>query len=127
MKEVKFYVCKHCGNLVVLMRNGGGKLVCCGEPMQLMEPNSSDGAYEKHVPHVTVSADGQLMVQVGSVIHPMTEAHYIEWVYVQTKKGGQFKYFAPGDVPITKFTMIDDEVVAVYEHCNLHGLFVYKM
>lgn len=127
MKEVKFYVCKHCGNLVVLMRNGGGKLVCCGEAMQLMEPNSSDGAYEKHIPQVSVATDGQLMVQVGSIIHPMTEAHYIEWVYVQTKKGGQFKYFAPGDVPIAKFTMIDDEVVAVYEHCNLHGLFVYKM
>ncbi|MDD4212858.1 MAG: desulfoferrodoxin family protein [Bacilli bacterium] len=128
MKEVKFYVCKHCGNLVLLLRNGGGRLVCCGEPMKLLEANSSDGAYEKHVPEVKIEASGkEITVQVGSVIHPMTEAHFIEWVYVQTKKGGQLKYFAPGDAPVARFTFVEDEVVAVYEHCNLHGLFVKEV
>ncbi|MFA6627689.1 MAG: desulfoferrodoxin family protein [Bacilli bacterium] len=125
MKEVKFYLCKQCGNLVVLLRNGGGQLVCCGEPMQLLEANSSDGAVEKHVPEVKVDLNGkQITVQVGSVIHPMTEAHYIQWIYVQTKKGGQLKYLTPGEQPVAKFTFIDDEVLAVFEYCNLHGLFV---
>lgn len=127
MEEVKFYRCKHCGNIVMLVKSGGGVLVCCGEPMYRLEAGSSDGAYEKHIPELSFKGDGILHVQVGSVIHPMTEAHFIEWIYVQTKKGGQLKYLNPGEAPEATFSFVEDEVVAVYEYCNLHGLYVKNL
>ena len=127
MEEVKFYRCRHCGNIVLLVKNGGGILVCCGEAMKRLEAGSSYGAYEKHIPVLSEKTKEGISVQVGSVIHPMTEAHYIEWIYVQTKKGGQFKYLKPGEEPSAKFSFVNDEVVAVYEYCNLHGLYVKNL
>lgn len=122
MKEIKFAVCKHCGNMVTFMHESGAKLTCCGEQMKELDPNTEDGAREKHLPAVEV--DGCLVIaKVGEVTHPMTEAHYIEWIYMQTTKGGQVKYLKPGEEPIAKFKLIEDEVVAVYEFCNLHGLY----
>lgn len=123
MKEQKFYVCEHCKNMVAMIYESGNPLVCCGEVMKELKANTSDGSKEKHVPEVTIN-DEVVRVQVGSVIHPMTEAHYIEWIYVQTKKGGQMKYLKPGEEPIAEYKLIDDEVIAVYEYCNLHKLFV---
>lgn len=91
MKEQKFYVCPHCGNMVAMMHESGAKIVCCGEQMKLLEPNTTDASKEKHVPDVSI--EGNLVtVQVGSTIHPMTDEHYIQWIYVQTKNGGQVKY-----------------------------------
>lgn len=126
MKEQRFYVCEHCGNMALKLYDSGAKMVCCGDQMKELIPNDSDGAKEKHVPEVVVK-DGVVRVQVGSVIHPMTEAHYIEWIYLQTKKGGQFKYLNPGEEPVAEFKLVDDEVVAVFEYCNLHKLFVKMM
>jgi superoxide reductase len=122
MKEQKFFRCNHCGNMVTMIHDSGARVVCCGDQMTYLDPNTSDGAKEKHVPEVTI--EGNLVkVQVGSVIHPMTEAHYIQWIFVQTRKGGQIKYLQPGEMPYAEFTVIDDEVVAVFEYCNLHKLF----
>lgn len=122
MKEVKFAMCKHCGNMVEFMHDSGARPTCCGDPMTILEPNTQDGAREKHLPVVEV--DGCLViVKVGEVTHPMTEAHYIQWIYVQTTKGGQVKYLKPGEEPVAKFKLVEDEVVAVYEYCNLHGLY----
>ena len=83
--------------------------------------NATDAAREKHVPVVTVEGN-TVSVTVGSVEHPMTEEHYITWIYLETEKGGQRKALKPGEAPSATFTLIDDEPVGVYEYCNLHGL-----
>lgn len=120
-KKQKFLRCAHCGNIVGLIHDAGVPMLCCGEKMQEMEPNTVDAATEKHVPDVTVEGN-KVTVQVGSVIHPMEEKHFIMWIYLETKKGGQRKCLSPGEEPKAVFVVEDDEAVAVYEYCNLHGL-----
>jgi superoxide reductase len=117
----KFYVCGHCGNVVGLIHDAGVPMLCCGEKMREAVPNTSDGAREKHLPVVT-GGGGVLTVGVGSAAHPMTEAHNIQWVYLQTKGGGQRKTLAPEQAPTVKFALADDEAVAAFAYCNLHGL-----
>ena len=117
----KFYICKHCGNLVTLMNNAGVPLVCCGEKMHELVPNTVEASGEKHVPVVKVE-NNVVKVSVGAVNHPMLDEHFIEWVYVETEKGGQHKYLKPGSVPEVSFDLGDDKAVAVYAYCNLHGL-----
>ena len=120
-KEVKFYICKHCGNIVGLIHDSGVPLVCCGEKMSELVPNTTEAATEKHLP--VVEMDGNIVkVSVGSVEHPSTEEHYIAWVYLQTAHGGQRKAIKPGDKPEVSFALQDDELIAVYAYCNLHGL-----
>lgn len=117
----RFYVCKHCGNLVGLIHDAGVSIKCCGENMVELVANTTDAAQEKHVPVVSVSGQS-VSVCVGSVEHPMAEDHSIEWVYLETEKGGQRKAFAPGDAPKADFVVENDKPVAVYAYCNLHGL-----
>jgi len=125
-----FYRCPHCGNIVCFMNKSGVPVICCGEPMQEMAANTSDGATEKHVPAVKVeicTVDGEVKkkkvkVEVGELEHPMTDEHYIQWIFIQCKKSGQFKVLQPGDKPKAKFIIRKDEPVAVYEYCNIHGL-----
>ena len=120
-KEVKFYICKHCGNIVGLIHDSGVPLVCCGEKMSELVPITTEGATEKHLP--VVEMDGNVVkVSVGSVEHPSTEEHYIAWVYLETAHGGQRKAIKPGDKPEVSFALQDDELIAVYAYCNLHGL-----
>ena len=122
MAEVKFFICKHCGNLVGLIHEGGGQLVCCGDPMTELKANTTDAAQEKHVPVVEISGN-TVTVKVGSVQHPMEEKHFIQWIYIQTEQGGQRKAFKPGDKPEAVFELTaGDKFVAAYEYCNLHGL-----
>ena len=113
---MKFYQCEKCNKIIVTkdeLKLDGWKELIAG---------STDAAVEKHVP-VAEKKCGRLKVSVGSVMHPATEAHYIEWVVVETKDGYQMKYFAPTDVPEVTFALkAGDEVVAVYAYCNLHGL-----
>ena len=119
---MKFYRCEHCGNIIAYIHDAGVEVRCCGEAMKPMEPNVSDGAGEKHVP--VIRADGQTVtVTVGSVEHPMLEAHSILWIMLETKEGRQRKLLKPGDKPTAVFALTPgDEVVAAYEYCNLHGL-----
>lgn len=117
----RFYVCKHCGNLIGMIHSAGVPIKCCGENMAELVPNTTDAAQEKHVPVATVSGN-TVSVSVGSTEHPMTEDHSIEWVYLQTEKGGQRKAFAAGDAPKATFVLDGDKPVAVYAYCNLHGL-----
>ena len=121
---LRLYRCKHCGNIVIMAYDGGGQLVCCGEPMELLEPNTVDAAQEKHVPVAEFDKDaGVLKVTVGSVAHPMTPEHLIEWIHVQTKQGGQMRKLTPDDKPEAVFKIADgDAPVTVFEYCNLHGL-----
>lgn len=120
-KDQKFYVCKHCGNLVGMLQNSGVPIICCGEPMTEIVANTVDAAKEKHLPVVSISGS-TVEVNVGSVEHPMTEAHYIQWIYLETKNGGQRKSLQPGDAPKASFALYEDEAVAAYAYCNLHGL-----
>ena len=121
MCENRFYVCEHCGNIVGVVHDAGVPMMCCGQKMKKMEPNTVDASKEKHVP--VVEKEGNIVtVTIGSVEHPMTEEHSIMWVYLQTCRGGQRKCLKPGDVPTVKFALIDEEAVSVYAYCNLHGL-----
>jgi len=115
-----FYRCNICGNLVELINDGGGELVCCGQPMVLLEPNTTDGATEKHVP-VAVREGSKIHVTVGSVAHPMTDAHYIQWISVAQGSRTQRVALEPGQAPEADFT-VEDGPLTIYEYCNLHGL-----
>ena len=117
----KFFICNHCGNLIGLIKNKGAPVVCCGENMQELIPNTMEASTEKHLPDVTVSGDS-ISVQVGSVPHPMEAEHYISFVYVETKCGGQRKCLEVGAKPNLTFSFAEDSPVAVYAYCNLHGL-----
>ena len=121
MKEVKFYICEHCGNIVTKIYDSGAPLVCCGSKMTEIKAGSVDASREKHVPVVDVSGN-LVTVTVGSVIHPMSEEHSIEWIYLLTEQGGQLKYLAPGSEPRAVFAIDGDKPIAVYAYCNLHGL-----
>ena len=119
---VKFFKGKHCGNVIVKLVDGRIPVMCCGEKMSELVPNTTDGASEKHVPVVEVNGNS-VKVTVGDVIHPMTEAHLINFVVLETNKGMYVHHFTHTDQPITTFKLSDDEVVVkVYEYCNLHGL-----
>ena len=120
--EMKFYKCARCGKIVAVVKDTAVPLMCCGEKMQQIIPGTTDAAVEKHVPAYEVK-DGKVFVTVGSVIHPMEEKHYIEWVAIQTKCGNQCKYLKPGMEPKVCFSLCEgDEVEAVYAYCNLHSL-----
>lgn len=121
MSDVKFYRCKHCGNLVAVIEDGGPVPVCCGEPMQLLVAGEVDAAVEKHVPVVTVDGD-RAKVSVGEVAHPMTDAHYIQWVAVANGDKLIVKHLHPGDAPEVGFCAHAVEGAMVYAYCNLHGL-----
>ena len=119
---MKFYVCNHCGNIVQFVKNKGVPVVCCGEKMSELIPGTSDGAVEKHVPAVKVEGS-RVTVTVGSVEHPMQDAHYIEWVILETEKGYQKVDLKPDQPPVAEFVVPEgDKPVAAYEYCNLHGL-----
>ena len=126
MEQKNFYLCKQCGNLVEMIDGSGIPIICCGEPMTRLAPNTVDASYEKHLPVVTVAGD-IVQVEIGSVPHPMTEQHYIMWIYLQTKHGAQRKQLAPGEAPKTLFALKDDEALAAYAYCNLHGLWLTEI
>jgi superoxide reductase len=121
-KDQKFFVCKHCGNIIGLIKDAGVPMLCCGEKMGELEANTSDGAVEKHLPVVNATAN-KVEVSIGSVPHPMVTEHFIDWVYLKTNKGGQRKCLDVGSDPKVSFALTEDEeAVAVFAYCNLHGL-----
>ena len=120
-KEPKFYICKHCGNIVTFIHESGAPLTCCGDKMTQIVPNTVDAATEKHVPVVSIDGD-TVTVEVGSVEHPMLPEHFIQWIYLETDKGLQMKYLEPGDKPKAVFSLNGEKAIAAYEYCNLHGL-----
>jgi len=119
MKEFEIYRCKVCGNMVLLVKKGGGTLTCCGENMEKLEANKVDASLEKHVP-VVIREDGRIRVEVGSTLHPMIPEHYIEWIALVSGDRVEFKYLEPGEDPIAEFE--DAELGTVFEYCNIHGL-----
>ncbi|MBQ8945894.1 MAG: desulfoferrodoxin Dfx [Lachnospiraceae bacterium] len=124
---MKFYRCEHCGNIITKLNDAGVPVVCCGEPMKELIPGTSDGAHEKHIPVVTIDGN-KVTVQVGEVEHPMMEAHYIQWIILETEHGFRQKYLKPDEKPVAEFAVSDgDKAVAAYEYCNLHGLWIKEI
>ena len=116
----KFYKCEMCGNVVVKLVDSKVPLVCCGQKMQELVPNTVDASGEKHVPVVTRLDGNMIKVEVGSVAHPMTEEHHIAFIYVETEDGG-IKVDLK-DKPEAVIALGTSKAIAVYEYCNLHGL-----
>ena len=124
--KAKFYICEHCGNLVTTIHNAGVPLVCCGEKMKELLPNTVEASGEKHLPVAELSGS-TLTVTVGAVEHPMVDVHHIQRLFVETENGGQLRYLAPGQAPKAVFELGSEKPVAVYAYCNLHGLWMTKL
>ena len=121
MKQ-KFLKCKHCGNIVGVVKESGVPVTCCGETMEEIIPGTVEASKEKHIPVYKIEGD-KVFVSVGDVEHPMQEEHYIEWISIQTKSGNQRKGLKPNSKPEICFTICEgDEIEAVFAYCNLHGL-----
>lgn len=118
-KRSEVYQCGLCGNIVEVLHQAAGKLVCCGQAMNLLEENTKDAATEKHVPVIT-KIEGGYKVTVGEVLHPMQPEHFIEWIELIAGDEIQRKYLKPGDTPEAIFYTQATEVFA-REFCNLHG------
>ncbi len=119
-EKLQIYKCEKCGNIVEMVHEGKGELVCCGEPMKLYAENTTDAAKEKHVPVVEVSG-GTIKVTVGSVAHPMEEKHYIEWIEVIADGKAYRQFLKAGEAPEAVFNL-DAKEFTVRAYCNLHGL-----
>ena len=119
---MKFYKCEICGKIVAMVKETPVDTMCCGQTMRELVPGTTDGATEKHVPVYTVEGN-TVKVKVGSAEHPMTDAHHIEWIAIETENGNQRKELKPGDKPEATFALVPrDKVKSVYEYCNIHGL-----
>jgi superoxide reductase len=112
MNEMLFYRCEKCGNIVVSIKSGGGTLTCCGGAMTEFKANSTDAAKEKHVPVVAIEAE-KIKVTVGSVAHPMTPEHYIQWIALVTDNKVEIRHLKPGMEPKAQFTYYpgEDEIL----------------
>ncbi|MBU0962251.1 MAG: desulfoferrodoxin [Proteobacteria bacterium] len=119
-EKLGIYKCNICGNIVEVLHAGGGDLSCCGAEMVYLSENTVDAAKEKHVP-VIEKVDGGYKVSVGSVAHPMTDEHYIEWIELIAGDTCYRQFLNPGDTPEAFFPVSADSVIA-REHCNLHGV-----
>ena len=121
---MKFLRCKKCGKIVAMVNDMDCcPTMCCGQPMEVIPVNTEEGVYEKHIPVYEV-VDNIVKVKVGSVTHPMLEVHYIQWIALETNKGNQRKVLKPGQAPEAEFALLPgEEVIGVYEYCNLHGLY----
>lgn len=124
--KTKFYICRHCGNLVEMINSSGVPMICCGEKMEELRPNTTEASGEKHLP--TVKVEGNVLTAtVGSVEHPMDAAHYIEWIVVETENGVLRRDLKPGERPVATFDLGNDKALAVYAWCNMHGLWMTEV
>lgn len=125
--ELTFYRCNVCGNLIVKLNDSGITPVCCARDMEILTPNTTDGAEEKHVPMWMM--DGcKVIVTVSTEEHPMSEEHYIQLIALETNRGFSVKYLCPGDNPEACFKLCKGEVVKnIYEFCNIHKLWKADM
>ncbi len=119
-QRTQVYKCEICGNIIEVVHGGPGELACCGQNMKLFVENTTDAAKEKHVPVVEKNGTG-IKVTVGSVVHPMDEKHYIEWIEVIDGETTYRQYLMPGDKPEATFP-VGSGVISVREYCTLHGL-----
>ena len=118
--RLQVFKCEICGNIVEVLHEGKGQLVCCGQPMKLFVENAVDAAQEKHVPVLEKTARG-VHVKVGSVAHPMEEQHYIEWIEITADGKAYLQFLNPGEAPEATFD-VQAEHLTARAYCNLHGL-----
>lgn len=124
--EVKFFKCTVCGKVIAMLKETASETICCGKSMVQLVAGTTDAAVEKHVPVVTVDGS-KVEVTVGSVIHPMEEKHFIEWIALETNQGVQIKFLKAGQEPKCCFALSDGEIVVkAYAYCNIHGLWASK-
>jgi len=121
MVQIKqIYKCSVCRNIVEVLHAGGGQLVCCGKPMELLVEKTKDQGMEKHVPVIEKTKKG-VKVKVGSIPHPMEENHYIQWIELIVDGFSLRKFLKPGKKPEAEFE-VKAEKIEAREYCNLHGL-----
>ena len=120
----QIYRCPICGNVVEVLHAGEGELVCCGKPMELLTPKAEDTGFEKHLP-VIEKSQNKITIKVGSIPHPMEEAHYIEWIELTADNQVYKKFLKPGDAPEAIFEITADQVSARI-YCNIHSLWQTK-
>lgn len=123
-KRLQVYKCEVCGNIVEVLHEGEGELVCCDQPMKLLEEKTEEQGKEKHLP-VMEKTDKGVQLKVGSIPHPMEEKHFIEWVAVETDKGVFRKFLKPAEKPEAEFEIRGD-ILQAREYCNIHGLWTTK-
>lgn len=120
--NLKFYRCAHCGKIIVQVKETKVPTICCGDSMKELEAGTTDASQEKHVP-ICKFENNLVSVNIGSVAHPMTEEHYIEWVALETERGLQIRHLMPNNNPEVQFAICNEEnVKSVFAYCNLHGL-----
>ncbi|MBR3732365.1 MAG: desulfoferrodoxin Dfx [Spirochaetales bacterium] len=125
--KTEFYVCKKCGKMIRTIKNSACPTFCCDEEMKKLIAGTTDAAKEKHIPVAAVNGN-RVDVVVGSVEHPMLAEHYIEWIYLETEKGGMMAALQPGQAPKASFLLSDgDKASAVYAYCNLHSLWMSEI
>lgn len=126
MKKLAFYICAHCGNIAEKIYDSGVPMICCGEAMHEIVPNTVDASHEKHLPVYKVNGN-EIVVTVGDVIHPMSQEHHINWVYLVTDKGVYRHELEVGKDPVTTFALSNEKPLAIYAYCNLHGLWLTEV
>lgn len=126
-ERFKVYKCEICGNIVEVLHAGKGKLVCCGQPMKLLEEKTGDTSTEKHVPYVVREGDSYLVKVGEKATHPMEESHYIEWIELVVDGVVYRKFLNPGEEPQAVFKVPEGKEVVAKEYCNLHGLWTNKL
>ena len=122
MENQVFYRCSICGNLITMLEDSGIAPVCCGQKMNKLDPGTTDASHEKHVPIIDCE-ERKVFITVGELPHPMSELHYIEWIWLQTTRGGHLRKLYPGEAPSARFRICASErPLCAWAWCNLHGL-----
>lgn len=119
--NTKFYICKHCGNIITFAKASGAPVSCCGEAMSELIANTTEASEEKHIP-VTERKGNKVTVRIGEIEHPMVEEHYIEWIALDTEDELILKRLTPQDPPRAEFTLAEDKKFTAYAYCNIHSL-----
>ena len=140
MRDLKIYRCLDCGYVLEVLDFGkrqvvtkgesfaktsvidDAKLICCDKEMEVLVPNTTDAAVEKHLPVIEFVGDDKISVKVSSTTHPMIDAHYIEWICVVSGNKVERITLKPGQAPEAVFSIGTEKAVDVYAYCNLHGL-----
>ena len=122
----QIYKCEVCGNIVEILHTGVGTLVCCDKPMLLQVEHEQDEGFEKHLPALSFEGD-KLTVTIGSTLHPMEEAHYIEWIEYIVNGEVFRKHLSPNEKPEAVFTFKESDGYIVRAYCNVHGLWEIRM
>ena len=126
-KRGEIYRCEVCGNIIEVINEAKGELVCCGKPMKLLEEKTADSSTEKHAPFVKKEGDIYIIKIGENTNHPMEKSQKIQWIEIITQEGVMRRYLDAGDEPQAEFKILEEEnIIAAREYCNIHGLWLNK-